>query len=71
MDERTLARVFEPYFTTKIDGTGLGLTMVYKIIKEFFGDIHVSSKEGQGTTFVITLPLRKQGQKLLSYEARA
>jgi PAS domain S-box-containing protein len=71
MDERTCARVFEPYFTTKIDGTGLGLTMVYKIVKEFFGDIHVSSKEGQGTSFVITLPLRKQGQKLLSYEARA
>ncbi|GMO46542.1 MAG: ATP-binding protein [Treponemataceae bacterium] len=68
MDEKTLSHIFEPYFTTKIDGTGLGLTMAYKIIKEFFGDITVSSKAGEGTTFAIMLPIRQSAQKLLSYE---
>jgi PAS domain S-box-containing protein len=65
MDEKTLSRVFEPYFTTKIDGTGLGLTMAYKIVKEFFGDIDVASVPGEGTVFIITLPLRLSQQKLL------
>jgi signal transduction histidine kinase len=67
MDEKTLAHIFEPYFTTKIDGTGLGLTMVYKIIKEFFGDIYVTSKQGEGTSFVISLPVHQHRQKLISY----
>jgi PAS domain S-box-containing protein len=71
MDEKTLSHIFEPYFTTRIDGTGLGLTMAYKIIKEFFGDITVSSKMGEGTTFVVTLPVRQSAQKLLSYEAES
>jgi signal transduction histidine kinase len=66
MDEHTAARIFEPYFTTKIDGTGLGLTMVYKIIKEFFGDIDVTSKIGEGTAFVISLPVHQQRQQLLT-----
>jgi signal transduction histidine kinase len=71
MNEKTLAHIFEPYFTTRIDGTGLGLTMVYKIIKEFFGDINVTSKEGEGTAFVISLPVHRQHQKLLAYETGA
>ncbi|MDR1786019.1 MAG: PAS domain-containing protein [Spirochaetaceae bacterium] len=66
MDDRTLSRIFEPYFTTKADGTGLGLTMVYKIIREFFGDIAVVSEPGEGTAFIITLPLRLSRQKLLA-----
>lgn len=64
MDSETAARVFEPYFTTKAKGTGLGLTMVYKIIKEFSGDIDVKSFPGEGTVFTISLPV-PQSEKLL------
>lgn len=57
MDSDTAARIFEPYFSTKSSGTGLGMTMVYKIIKEFSGDISVDSAPNKGTCFRITLPL--------------
>ena len=67
MSEETAARIFEPYFTTKANGTGLGLAMVYKIIKEFSGDITVQSKEGEGTEFVITLPVPQKDRRLLTY----
>ncbi|NLM01201.1 MAG: two-component sensor histidine kinase [Treponema sp.] len=56
MDEETTSKIFEPYFTTKTTGTGLGLTMAYKIIREFGGNIEVKSKLGEGTIFIITLP---------------
>lgn len=55
--EENLAKIFEPYFTTKATGTGLGLTNVYKIVKEHSGDISVESKVGKGTTFYIRLPV--------------
>ena len=67
MDETTAAHVFEPYFTTKANGTGLGLAMTYKIIKEFSGDITVQSEKGEGTEFVITLPIPQKGRRLLTY----
>ena len=57
MDEATLSKIFEPYFTTKPSGSGLGLTMVFKVVKEHSGEISVSSKLGEGTTFTITLPV--------------
>lgn len=65
MDEATSSRIFEPYYTTKATGTGLGLTTVYKIIKEFRGDIQVRSSLGKGTTFTISLPVPQNGVKLL------
>ena len=65
MNSQTIAKIFEPYYTTKANGTGLGMTMVYKIIKEFSGDISVDSIEGEGTTFVITLPVPQKDKKLL------
>lgn len=52
-----LDRVFEPYFTTKEDGTGLGLAMTHKILQDHHGGIRAESKAGGGATFVITLPL--------------
>ena len=64
MSEETRARIFEPYFTTKASGTGLGMTMVYKVVKEFSGDIHVTSEQDEGTTFVIELPIPQIEQKL-------
>lgn len=57
MDDATLSKIFEPYFTTKASGSGLGLTMVFKVVKEHKGEISVSSKKGVGTSFTITLPV--------------
>jgi len=60
-----IQKIFEPYYTTKEYGTGLGLTITYKIIKEHDGEIQISSKPNEGTRFTIFLPIHK-GHKLLS-----
>ena len=51
-----LEQIFEPNFTTKNSGMGLGLTMVKKMIEEYKGEISVKSEEGKGTKFTIILP---------------
>jgi signal transduction histidine kinase len=66
--EEVMGKIFEPYFTTRKFGTGLGLVIVYKIVKEFGGDIKVRSEEGAGTTFTVTLPVYEKKSKLLTYE---
>lgn len=59
MDQKTLAKIFDPFFTTKAEGrgTGLGLSMVYNIIKQHNGFTNVYSQEGFGATFHIYLPI--------------
>lgn len=55
--EDKLSKIFEPYYTTKATGTGLGLTTVYKIMKEHNGDISVKSEVGIGTAFTLAFPV--------------
>ena len=62
MPEENLTKIFEPFFTTKErgKGTGLGLTITYGLVKKLHGNISVKSRENEGTTFVITLPIHIQ-----------
>jgi signal transduction histidine kinase len=55
-----LAKIFHPFFTTKPEGkgVGLGLAVSYGIIEAHGGEIEVSSKVGEGTTFTVSLPLQ-------------
>ncbi len=57
MDEEQITRLFEPYFTSKPSGNGLGLTNTQNIILNHKGDIAVKSTKGEGTSFIITLDL--------------
>jgi len=58
MSEETCRKIFEPFFTQKQDGTGLGLPITYGIIKRLGGNIEVKSKINEGSTFYIYLPLK-------------
>jgi two-component system sensor histidine kinase AtoS len=55
-----LARVFEPFYTTKSSGTGLGLAIAHRIMEAHGGTIQVSSTPGIGTTAVLTFPVAAQ-----------
>jgi CheY-like chemotaxis protein len=55
-----LCRVFDPFYTTKEKGTGLGLGLSYGLIKEHGGEILVTSTPGEGATFTITLPVLEE-----------
>jgi len=57
MDAEALARIFEPYFSTKATGTGLGLTIAKRNIELTGGSIDVASAKGAGTAVTITLPV--------------
>jgi signal transduction histidine kinase len=57
MDAKTIARLYEPFFTTKKRGTGLGLSIVRQIIDLHGGSIEAQSERGKGTTFTVELPL--------------
>ena len=57
MDEATVKRLFTPFFTTKSDGTGLGLVSCHRIVESIGGQIQVQSQLGEGTTFELLLPM--------------
>ncbi|MDR0319886.1 MAG: PAS domain S-box protein [Treponema sp.] len=67
ISKENLAKIFEPYFTTRETGTGLGLTQVYKIIREHQGEIIVDSTPGTGAEFKIILPMPQKETRLLAY----
>jgi PAS domain S-box-containing protein len=58
-------RLFEPFFTTKKKGSGLGLLIVHRIMRDHDGRINVESHVGKGSTFRLWLPLRERPQRLL------
>ena len=59
--QKVLDKIFQPFFTTKPtgQGTGLGLSLSYDIIKAHGGEIKVETKEGEGAEFVITCRVKK------------
>jgi CheY-like chemotaxis protein len=70
IDPKIVNKIFDPYFTTKEQGkgTGLGLAVVYGIVKEHHGDIKVYSEVGKGTTFNVYLPLMEESSEPVSVE---
>ncbi|MCE9616598.1 MAG: PAS domain S-box protein [Lentisphaerae bacterium] len=60
------SRIFEPYHTTKSEGSGLGLMIVQRIVQDHGGEIEVQSKPGEGTRFTVRLPLAERRVRLLN-----
>lgn len=65
MSKQTIKKIFQPFFTTKAagEGTGLGLAISIQIVEQHLGQIHVSSKEGEGTRFTVSLPIERVKRK--------
>ena len=59
--EKDRPYLFDPFFTTKAGGTGLGLSIVYSIIQKHNGRIEVESELGKGSSFILSLPIQKEG----------
>ena len=57
--DKVVSKIFQPFFTTKPtgQGTGLGLSLSYDIVKAHGGELNVETKEGEGSTFIIQLPI--------------
>lgn len=71
MSDEVIHKIFEPYFTTKDTGSGIGLTLVYKIVREHMGDIAVMSEQGKGSTFTVTLPVPQREQHLIGWSGES
>jgi len=65
ISEENMAKIFQPYFSTKETGTGLGLLIVRRIVREHGGEIQLDSREGDGLTFRVLLPLVDRQVRLL------
>lgn len=59
-----LHNIFNPFFTTKASGSGLGLSIVHKIITRHYGEVDIDNRPGEGVSFFIKLPLIQEAQKL-------
>lgn len=57
IDEKDLEKIFDPFYTTKDKGTGLGLSLTHQIVTEHGGSIRCETRKGEGTTFIINLPI--------------
>lgn len=70
MTPEVRAKIFEPFFTTKQvgDGTGLGLSIVFKIIEVHSGNIQVNTEVGEGTEFLITLPVKRKARPIPDFQ---
>jgi signal transduction histidine kinase len=66
ISQENMSKIFEPYFTTKASGTGLGLLIVRRIVREHGGEIDLASHEGRGLTLTIRLPIRNQRARMLA-----
>jgi signal transduction histidine kinase len=65
-----MGKIFEPYFTTKASGSGLGLLIVRRIVREHGGEIDLASDEGRGLTLTVRLPIRNQVARMLEAGTR-
>jgi two-component system sensor histidine kinase PilS (NtrC family) len=70
ISRENISKIFDPFFTSRQEGTGLGLAVVYRIVENHGGQIHVDSVEGEGTVFRIDLPRAEPGQKAEDAPAR-
>jgi PAS domain S-box-containing protein len=66
ISQENMSKIFEPYFTTKASGTGLGLLIVRRIVREHGGEIDLVSHENRGLTLTIRLPIRNQRARMLA-----
>ena len=71
MSAESLSRVFEPYFTTKSSGSGLGLLIVRRIVREHGGEMAIESNEGKGLTLTIRLPYLDKRVRMLEAGSRS
>lgn len=71
MDERTLSKIFDPQFTTKVTGRGLGLASVLNAVQRHNGAVEVKSKRGEGTVFRVYFPIEEQIGHSVTEEAVA
>ncbi|RJQ13285.1 MAG: sensor histidine kinase [Nitrospiraceae bacterium] len=60
INRELVKKIFQPFFTTKAKGTGMGLAITRRIVEEHGGGISIESEQGKGTTFTIVLPVRKE-----------
>jgi signal transduction histidine kinase len=61
MSRRVLERAFEPFFTTRAGGSGLGLSQVLGFVQQSAGEVHIESREGAGTTASLLFPIVSVG----------
>jgi signal transduction histidine kinase len=65
IQQEDITKIFQPYFTTKDVGIGLGLAITERIIKEHGGEISVESTPGNGTIFTVMLPLQQEQRETI------